>query len=270
MQGHQEVFETLTKVKIYDLSVEFFIGMPHPVNSPPFSFSLLRTHQGTPDSDHLSSAACFFAMGGHTGTHIDAFNHVAEGGKVFNHDESVFDHESYSGGVTIGSIDESPIIVRRGVLLDIPRVKGIDVLRPGDVVSQEDLMAAEKIGNVQVATDDVVLIRTGWMHWWAHDPGRYSGPDETVPGVGISAGEWLAKRKISVTGSDTSGYERAEHTKRPVHTLLLNKAGIQIMENMFLEEIAKERIYEFIFIATPLRIRGGTASPIRPVAVVCQ
>jgi kynurenine formamidase len=267
----QDMLDALRTARVYDLSVELFAGMPHAWTEPPFVFSLLRSHKGTPGADRDSSAACFFGMGGHTGTHIDAFGHMAEKGGAFKGKGSVFDNESYKEGAAIGSIEETPAIIRRGILLDIPLVKGVDVLGPAEAISAADLEAAERLENVKVAKDDVVLIRTGWMHWWTKDAGQYNAPDDKIPGVAVSAGKWLTDKKASFTGSDTPNYEKAGQTrKRPVRSLLLHKVDIQIMGNMYLDEIARDRIYEFIFMAIPLKIRGGTASPIRPVAVVCQ
>lgn len=269
MALRKEVEQAITQARIYDLSVEFYVGVPRRMTVPPFSFSLIRAHRDAPDPRRHSSAACLFSMGGHTGTHIDAFNHIAEGGRVYGHPEAIFEHESYGSGVLIGAIDETPPILRRGILLDIPRVRGVDFLGPKDVATPDDFRAAEQVENVQVSEGDVVLVRTGWMHWWAEDPQRYNAPVDVIPGVGLSAAEWLAERKIAFTGADTTSYEKVDQTKHAVHTLFLNKVGIQIMENMYLEEVARDRVYEFVFVALPLRIKGGTASPIRPVAVLC-
>ena len=270
MDSLQDILEALKDSKVYDLGTEFFVGMPRRTSAPPFSFSLLRCHKSSPNPKNFSSAACFFSMGGHTGTHIDAFNHVAKDGRVYGRNESVFEHESYGEGVALGSIEETPPIIQRGILLDIPRIKKVDVLNPNDVVSAEDLSRAEKIENVQIGEGDVVLIRTGWMRYWKESPSRFNSPDDVVPGMGISAGKWLMDRQISLTGSDTTAYEKVDQTKLALHTLFLNGLGIQIIENLYLEQLAKERVYEFIFISLSLKIRGGTASPIRPIAVVCE
>jgi len=267
MNELQDVLESLENCRVYDLGMEFFVGMPRRMSAPPFTFSLLRCHKYSSNPNEYSSAACFFSMGGHTGTHIDAFNHVAKDGHVYGRDEIVFEHESYHEGVKLGSIDETAPIIRRGILLDIPQMRGVGVLEPIDEISSEDLKQTEALENVQIGKGDVVLIRTGWAKYWSEFPSRFNEPDNIVPGINISAGKLLIERQVSLTGSDTTAYEKADQTKLGVHILFLNEFGIQIMENLHLEKLAEDRVYEFVFIALPLKIRGGTASPIRPIAV---
>jgi kynurenine formamidase len=78
---------------------------------------------------------------------------------------------------------------------------------------------------------------------------------------------WLVRHKMSFTGSDTTAYEKTPTQDLPVHVFLLPRKGIQLLEMLNLEEIAKDRVYEFLFVALPLKIIGGTASPVRPVAI---
>ncbi|MBP1724273.1 MAG: putative cyclase, partial [Deltaproteobacteria bacterium] len=75
------------------------------------------------------------------------------------------------------------------------------------------------------------------------------------------------KHKIAFTGSDTTAYEKTPTHDLPVHVCLLTRNGIQLMEMLNLEELAKDRVYEFLFVVLPLKIIGGTASPIRPIAI---
>jgi kynurenine formamidase len=87
------------------------------------------------------------------------------------------------------------------------------------------------------------------------------------PGPGRPGAEWLSARGLFATGSDTLAFERLPDPSMPVHVHLLVERGIHIIECLNLEELASARVYEFLFVALPLKISGGTASPIRPVAV---
>lgn len=259
--------EALTRAKVYDLGQPFFVGMPRRMSAPPFMFSLIRSHNDTMPSD-FTSAAAVFSMGDHTGTHIDAFCHGASNQKVYGHTENVLKDETYGNGVKVGGIEETPPIIRRGVLLDVPLVRGVDVLGGDDEVTDTDLAAAEKKHGIRVQEGDVVLIRTGWARFFDADPGKFHAADAVVPGVGINAAQWLGDRKISYTGSDTTAYEKVNKTQLKVHRMMLTQFGVQIMESMNLEELARDKVYEFLFITLALQIRGATGSPIRPIALV--
>lgn len=263
----QGLLEALKRAKVYELGQPFFVGMPRRMSAPPFMFSLIRSHNDTMPSD-FTSAAGVFSMGDHTGTHIDAFCHCGVDQKVYGHGENVLQSESYGSGVGVGAIEETPPIMRRGVLLDIPLVRGVDVLGSDDEITDADLAAAEQKHGIRVQEGDVALIRTGWARYFDADPHKFNAADAVVPGVGLSAAEWLGERKISYTGSDTTAYEKVNKTQLKVHRLLLTRRGVQIMESMNLEELARDRVYEFVFIALALPIRGATGSPIRPIAVV--
>ncbi len=123
---------------------------------------------------------------------------------------------------------------------------------------------------VEIQAGDVVLVRTGWMRYW-DDRAAYQGAESGLPGPDTSAAEWLVERRIRATGSDTDIYEvqttHAGPIAVPAHTILLTRGGIHIMEMVNLEELARERVYEFLFVTAPLKIVGGTGSPIRPLAI---
>ena len=87
------------------------------------------------------------------------------------------------------------------------------------------------------------------------------------PGPARAGAEWLSARGIFAAGSDTVAFEKVADPNMPVHVHLLVESGVHIIECLNLEEIAAARVYEFLFVALPLKIRGATASPIRPVAL---
>jgi kynurenine formamidase len=111
---------------------------------------------------------------------------------------------------------------------------------------------------LSVQSGDVVLLRTGWS--------RYSQVHS--PGPGLEGARWLSERKIFAAGSETAPFEFVPNPSMSVHVHLLVESGIHIIECLNLEELAACGAREFLFVATPLRIRGGTASPIRPIALV--
>lgn len=88
------------------------------------------------------------------------------------------------------------------------------------------------------------------------------------PGLVEDGAEWLLERGIGYAGADTVALEKTPSANLPVHVILLATNGIYIIEAMNLEELAEAGIYEFLFIVSPLKIRGGTASPVRPLAIV--
>lgn len=157
----------------------------------------------------------------------------------------------------------------RGVFLDIPGLKGKQRLDPGEGITETDLK--EALGDTALNEGDVVLIRTGWTQLYA-DPVAYKGHSTGTPGVNAEAGRWLASRKIRAAGADTISFEQValgpDLYKRPVHGVLLWENGIHIIEVMDLEELAKDKVKEFLFILSPLKLVGATASPVRPLAIV--
>jgi kynurenine formamidase len=174
--------------------------------------------------------------------------------------------QDYSTGIQLRGIHTTPPVVRRGILLDVPRALDKRVLPNAFPIGRRELEAAAKKERVSLKSGDVVLVRTGWAQYWK-DPVKYVANERGAPGVTLDGAEWLAKHKIAFTGSDTTAYEKTPTHDLPVHVCLLTRNGIQLMEMLNLEELAKDRVYEFLFVALPLKIIGGTASPIRPIAI---
>jgi len=217
-----------------------------------------------------SSAAESIALGGHVGTHIDALCHFSCGGKLFGgHEAAVV--QSYDGGLRKWPVDGVRPIFRRGVMLDVAGVVGVEELAEDFKVTPEHLEVAEAHGGVKVGAGDVVLLRTGWARYWG-DAARFiraqKGGAVHGPGPELAGAKWLSARKVFAAGSDTIAFERVPAANMPVHVHLLVESGIHIMEALNLEEAARERFYEFLFIAAPLKIRGGTGAPVRAFAAV--
>ncbi len=249
--------------KVFDLAQPLFAGMPHFPTHPPFARTLTKAHGEQVLVNGASSAAELITMGGHVGTHIDALSHFSCDGKLHG---GVAPVQSYSDGVTTLGVDTVAPIFRRGVLFDVARLMGVDALPLDYVITPEHL---EDCG-VTPKAGDVALIRTGWGKFWDHSSRFITGDGGSVvrgPGPKKAGAQWLSKHGIFAAGSDTVAFEHVP-SHMEVHVHLLVERGIHIIECLNLESLSEAGVKEFQFIALPLKIRGGTGSPIRPVAVV--
>ena len=259
-----ELFNCLSSSRVYDLAQPYFIGMPHHPTHPPFLFGMVKQHGEYTGPAGNSAASDAIALGSHVGTHIDALCHFSCGGRLYGGGEAA-GLQSYAGGLREHSIDTVPPILRRGVLLDIARHAGVDALPVDFEITPAQLADAERAAGVDVRAGDVVLLRTGWARYW-DDPARFVS-QASGPGPALAGAQWLSARGVYAAGSDTVGFERVPDAAMPVHVHLLVENGVHIIECLNLEELAAAAVAEFIFVAPPLKIRGATASPIRPVAI---
>ena len=253
----------LLSARVYDLAQPFYPGMPHHPVHPPYLFGLVKLHGETVLDNGASSSSEALTLGGHVGTHIDALAHFSCDGKLHG---GVVPAQSYSGGVRDYSIDTVPPILRRGVLFDVAGLERVDALAEDFVITPEHLAAC----GVEPEKGGVALIRTGWARFWSDAKRFITGGHGAIvrgPGPAEPAARWLSERGIFAAGSDTVAFERAPSAME-VHVHLLVEKGIHIMECLNLEDLARDRVKEFVFVALPLKIRGGTGSPIRPVALV--
>jgi kynurenine formamidase len=258
-----QLLDALAAAKVYDLGHTYRIGMPHHPVHPPYLFGLTKAHGEFMRGD-VSSAAEAIALGGHVGTHIDALCHFSKEGKVFG-GVNVGPVQSYAGGVNHLSIDTVGPILRRGVLLDIAAHQQIDVLPIDFAIGPETLEAAAASQNVEIRAGDIVLIRTGWAKYW-NNPKKYIA-EVQGPGIDEAGARSLSAKGIFAAGSDTIAFEFVP-SQMPVHAHFLVEKGIHIMEALNLEQLAADRVFEFVFVAIPLKLAGGTGSPVRPIALV--
>lgn len=256
-------------IRIVELGHPFFTGMPCSPNHPGFRMSLIRRHGDMVRPDGGSASNEMIVTGGHVGTHVDALAHVSQDGRMHGGVDAA---QAQTGGrfSQLGA-EHTPALLTRGVLLDVAATRGVDVLPPGYGVTADDLAAAADRAGVQVRRGDVALVRTGWARHF-DDPATYLGQSDGVPGPTPDAGQWLADAGVVTTGADTTAYEQiqpgAGHSVLPVHRILLVDSGIHIIEHLFLEDAAAQGLTEFVFVMAPLRIVGGTGSPVRPFAAV--
>jgi kynurenine formamidase len=256
-------------VRLVELGHPHFTGMPCSPNHPGFRMSLIRRHGDMVRPDGGSAANEMIVTGGHVGTHVDALSHVSHDGRLHGDVDAA---EAQRGGrfSELGA-EHTPAMLTRGVLLDVAAVHGVDVLPAGYGVTADDLRAAADKAGVEVSQGDVALVRTGWARHF-DDPETYLGQADGVPGPTPEAAQWLVESGVVTTGADTTAYEQvkpgAGHSVLPVHRVLLVEAGVHIIEHLNLEQAAAEGLSQFVFMLAPLRIVGGTGSPVRPVAAV--
>ncbi len=173
---------------------------------------------------------------------------------------------------SIDKIVASP--VGRGVLLDIPRLRGVGRLEPGDAIMAEELTAAATEQRVEIRSGDIVLVRSGWyQHVLAEDYAGYMNPE--VPGLDVSCCEWLAENEIAAVGSDTYCVERKPSGQpgvtHPVHAVLIRDLGMTLGEMFNMEDLAADcaadGVWEFFFTGIPLKLAHCVGSPVSPVVI---
>ncbi|WP_020123072.1 cyclase family protein [Streptomyces canus] len=258
-------------VRVIDLAVPLFVGMPQSPNHPAFWHTLPRRHGDTVRDDGSSASNDMIVMGTHVGTHIDALAHVSFDGCLHG---GVDVPDAMSGGKFLEhGVHTIEPMVTRGMLLDIPRVLGVSACEPGYEITVDDLVRAEELTGSTLRTGDVAVIRSGWGQRF-EDAVAFVGKDSGVPGVSEAGARWLAGRQILAAGADTIAFERLPpgdgHAVLPAHKVLLVESGVYIIETMALEELARSGELVFTFVLVPLNIIGATGSPVRPLAVLSR
>jgi kynurenine formamidase len=255
------MWETIGNAKVIDLAHSLERGMPVSPNHPAFQMAMMRRHGDMVRSDGGSAANEMIVLGGHVGTHIDALGHVSQDGVMYGGADAMASQSNH--GLTQLGIDTVEPILCRGVLLDVANAHGVTVLEAGYEVTVADLESAQDQGGIEVSAGDAVLIRTGWAAHWS-DPAMFLGQSDGAPGPGVLAAHWLS--------AETIAFEVIRpgegHATLPVHRMLLVDAGMHIIEAMNLTDLSEEAATEFLFIGAPLKITGGTGSPMRPLAVI--
>lgn len=221
---------------------------------------------GSPAPGGFQTAADHMSWATHGSvTHLDSLGHVW-------YDDTLYNGYSQTGvrsnGLRKLGIDKAPSFLTRGVLVDVARSHGVEYLPAGYEITAADIGATLAESGTTLQPGDAVLLRTGWINTWESDDVAYHGDR---PGIGLDASEFLAKADVALVGADNSGVEVlpwAAGTVCPVHQFLIRDCGIYLLEFLDLEELSSKGVVEFLFIASPLRIRGATGSPIAPVAVL--
>jgi kynurenine formamidase len=228
--------------------------------------------------DHTHGAGLHFSMDrfvmnvhGNADSHIDALCHVIYNSKLYNNVD--VDTLTPTGAAALSIDAAGDGIVGRGVLLDIPLVRGVSWLEPGDHVTVDDLTAAESAAHVRVDRGDLLFVRVGHSRRRA-ELGPWNAADARA-GLHPTAMEFLAERRVSVLGSDGNNDTAPSATEGvdfPVHVLAINAMGLHLLDYLRFEDLAdgcqQDDRWSFLCVIAPLRLPAATGSPVNPIAIL--
>jgi kynurenine formamidase len=255
--------------RVWDLAIDLDPQLLPPVDSEfarPLSLIGLgsserwqRVNRSGEASFHLDAVSGSI----HQGTHIDGLAHALYEGRI--HGGAALAEALTDDGWSIHGAETIRPIVGRGVLIDLVRLKG-SKLEGSHEITPDELASAARQQHVDICAGDIVLVRTGKMDSLRSDRERFL---ERQPGLGLEAALWLVERGMAAYGSDTGGTEPqpVNDWSRTVHVALLVERGIHLLEWLNLRALADAGRTDFLFVATPLKIRGATGSWVRPIAV---
>lgn len=257
--------------QVYQLGRIYEQGMPVP-GKRHFSLTIPGLPTGQPSganrmvyNDELVSGEI-----GQVGTQFDGLGHVGmriDGEDYFYNGNKLSEFGDTYGLKKLG-VENAGVFFTRGILLDVCALRGGDRLPAGQVISPDELDACLRRAKLKIEPGDVVLIRTGHGKLWLNDNDAYGAGE---PGLGLDAAKFLTDRKVALIGADNWGIEAVPHERDdlvfPVHQWNLTKNGVYHLENLDLEQLAADRVYEFCFVFCPLRLKGATGSPGNPIAV---
>lgn len=214
-----------------------------------------------------------FAMGTHAATHWDGLAHAFYDYKMYNNRDCTM--VSVTGATRNGIAKLSGDLVARGVLLDFPRLLGVEWLELDHRISVNEIERAFEAGRVEPMSGDILLMRTGNMHRARRNGGweNYAGTDE--PGFGIEVLPWLHEHEIAGVAIDNWGFEALPSGNPtiwlPVHAVGIVHMGLLLGENFSLDELAEDcatdGVYEFLFTGLPLPLTGAASGPVHPAVV---
>ena len=218
----------------------------------------------------LRSDTYEFRYHGYGVSHMDALCHFLWNDRLYNDISPSASTPDGCGKLGIQNLKSG--IITRGILLDFPRLKGVPYLEPKTPIYIEDIEAWEEQAGVRVSAGDVIFVRTGrWARRAALGPWQMSG---NSAGLHASVLPWIKQRGVAFVGSDAATDvmpSLVEGVTQPVHTMLIAGFGTNIFDNMDLEALAEtsalENRWEFMLTAGPIPVKGGTGSPLNPIAV---
>jgi len=238
---------------------------PAPDNPQPVVHLMLGTATEGWGGDYIALAPHGFAT-----SHIDALCHIFHEGRLYN--GYSIDRVTAHGALELGIHALRDGIVARGVLLDIPRVRGVHFLEPGDPIFPVDLEAAEALGSTRVGPGDVALVRTG--RWLARSARGPRPAAEGLAGLDASCLPWLHERGVAALGCDGVSDvipSRVPGVEMPIHTVAIVAIGLHLIDNLDLDALAAACVDEdrvdFQLTIAPLILDRGTASPVNPIAL---
>jgi kynurenine formamidase len=209
--------------------------------------------------------------GDNVGTHLDSLGHITIGQGEDIHWYNGFKEQQGAGdyGVLKAGADKLPPIVARGVLLDVAGFKQLEALPASYAISPEEIRATLQWEKVELRVGDVLLVRTGAGQYWGEtgaDHAKFAQHDSA--GINLDTARWLVEEYGPILiGSDTSASEVIPCAES-AHVYLLVEQGVPLGELHNLEELARERVYEFVYVATTNKFKGAAAGvALRPFAL---
>lgn len=270
----QKILQAVSLIKegkIYQLGRVYEQGMPLSGNR-----SFVLTIPGMPTfgpegkNAIVGNSEMVAAEIGQVGTQFDGLGHVGvrvNGEDLFYNGFKLSEFGDPYGLKKLG-IENVGVIFTRGVLLDIAAYKGVERIEVPYIVSVADIEGTLAKQKVDIQEGDVVLFHTGHGGLWMKDNEKYKAG---TPGPGVTAIKWLIEKKIVMVGSDTAATEAmpGENKDRmaEAHQQLITRSGIYNHENLDLSALAKEKVYEFVYVFAPLPLKGATGSPGSPFAI---
>jgi kynurenine formamidase len=230
-------------------------------NNSPFEHTMLR-------GNNMDRYAVSYH--GYAHSHIDALCHILYKDQTYN-GYARAEVNTEKGCTRLGIDNLKQGIVSRGILIDMPRLRGVDFLEPGTPVYAEDVEAWEKKAGLKIAAGDVVLLRTGrWARRAKLGPWNVG---QSAAGFHASIAPWLKARGVAIVGSDAAEDvvpSRVDGVALPIHTLLITAMGVNLLDNQDLEALsetaAKLNRWEFMITVAPVPVTGGTGSPVNALA----
>ncbi len=247
--------------KVYSLAIPLRANAPiWPTRHKNWHIATYRNTQGPGPG----SAEDVLMMHTHGTTHIDALCHVFRDGRMYNGYSTA--ETISSQGAERNSISNVDVIATRGVLLDFPRYYGVSHLAADHAITPQEIEAVAAAQHVAIGCGDALLLRTGFMQVWTEDEKAF---DRAQPGVNLASAQWAGERELVLLGADNSAVEVFPTTPPlPVHQEFIRDQGGYLLELLNLDELARDQVYEFMFVAAPLRIERGLGSPVNPIALV--
>jgi len=279
--------------KVYDLGVLYDRSSYKWPGHSPGEIMAFRTPEGVKRQQDIPGViadnptktawhSCALFLNDNVATQIDGLGHATEGDD--DHWYNGYKEKDWGGNWGLRKCDAStiPPIIARGVLIDVAGAKGVESLPPHTAITPTDLEETLKKQGTALQPGDVVLIRTGTLRFWGETGADHAkiGPPDSA-GITVESARWLVEQHgAMMIGSDTSGLEwnpvdadnKAFREKygsfMPVHNYLLIQQGVHIGEFHFLEDLAKEKAYEFTYVAMTNKIKGTASGfTLRPIAI---
>lgn len=256
----------ITTGKVYSLGVETAEDSPA-YGTRTFTIDIIASGANVPvGTDVVTSNDERVTTSFGIGSQIDGLGHLGIGNQYYNgltSEQIVAD-----GGLAELGTHTIPPIVTRGVMLDMTRHFGVDMVSEGTAFNRAEIEAAASAQGIQIRSGDVVLFHTGWMQLLGTDNQRFIS---VQPGVGVEGAEYLADLGVVAIGADTPALEVIpfENPQRvfAVHQTLLAKQGVYILENMNTAELAADGVQEFMFVLGQPKFKGAVQTVINPIAI---